>query len=226
MPDGDPKVVWQCPYWRVEERAFKGPDGCERTWWSARRPDPRTVHMLGITPDGYVPVLRQWRVPLQDWVWELPAGLCDVEGEAPEQSARRELEEETGYASGETHLLFTGTVSPGLTDELYSAYLCLDLKQVGPGGGRGGERLELHLVPLSDVKRFLVAEAQAGRLVDAKVFTHYMLAVDKLGQLSQALFESTGVIESKYSEYLAKLMYAEYTFQHRPAGRPPDSTER
>ena len=86
MPDGDPKVVWQCPYWRVEERGFTGPDGQTCTWWSARRPNPHTVHMLGITPQGYVPVLRQWRVPVQAWVWELPAGLCDVADEQPQQA--------------------------------------------------------------------------------------------------------------------------------------------
>jgi ADP-ribose pyrophosphatase len=218
MPDGEPKVVWECPFWRAEERTFTGPDGFTRTWWSARRPNPHTVHMLGITAAGYVPVLRQWRVPCQEWVWELPAGLCDVAGEQPQQAAQRELIEETGYASGEVHLLFTGTVSPGLTDELYNAFLCLDLERTADGGGVGGERIELHLVPLWDLKRFFIAEAAAGKLVDAKILTHYVLAVEKLGMLAQEDYERTGVVGSKYSEYLAKLMYTEYMQQDKPAG--------
>jgi ADP-ribose pyrophosphatase len=217
MADGPPRIAWECPYWRAEARAFTGPDGQERTWWSAKRPNPHTVHMLGISPAGYVPVLRQWRVPCQQWVWELPAGLCDVAHEPPQQTAQRELIEETGYASGEVHLLFTGTVSPGLTDELYNAFLCLDLERAGEGGGLGGERLEVHLIPLWDLKHFLLAEAAGGKLVDAKILTHYMLAVDKLGQLAQEDYERTGVIGSKYSDYLAKLMYAEYMHQVDPA---------
>lgn len=225
MPDGDPKEIWKCPYWRVEERAFSGPDGKQRTWWSAKRPNPHTVHMLGITPQGYVPVLRQWRVPCQAWVWELPAGLCDVADEQPQQSAQRELIEETGYASGELHLLFTGTVSPGLTDELYNAFLCLELERTAEGGGVGGEKIEVHMLPLWELKRFLLAEAAAGRLVDAKIMTHLMLAIDKLGALAQEEYERTGVIGSKYSDYLAKLMYSEYTDQLKPAG-PADPAER
>ena len=221
MPDGKPKVVWDCPYWHVEERSFTGPDGKERTWWTAKRPNPHTAHMLGITSTGYVPVLRQWRVPLQQWVWELPAGLCDVPHEQMQQTAQRELIEETGYASGEVYPLITGTVSPGLTDELYNAFLCLDLERTGEGGGVGGERLEVHMIPLWDMKRFLLAEAKAGRLVDVKIMTHYMLAVDKLGQLAQEDYERTGVVGSKYSEYLAKLMYADYMQQDDPADQPP-----
>jgi ADP-ribose pyrophosphatase len=136
--------------------------------------------MLGITPRGEVPLLRQWRAPLQKWVWELPAGLCDVQGESPVDAARRELEEETGWRAGELQLLFTGTVSPGLTDELFSAFLCLDMQHVSDGGGTGGERIEVHLVPLAQLAPFLMAEYAAGGLVDSKIFAHLALAEARL----------------------------------------------
>lgn len=215
MPDGKPKVVWECPYWHVEERGFTGPDGKARKWWTARRPNPHTVHMLGITHTGYVPLLRQWRVPLQTWVWELPAGLCDIENEKPEQTAQRELIEETGYASSEIHHLLTATVSPGLTDELYNAYLCLELEKAGEGGGTGSERIEVHLSPLWDLRRFLLEQSHAGQLVDCKIFTHLALAIDQLGQLAQEAYERTGEVESRYGEYLGKLMYDHYLREQR-----------
>ena len=100
IPVSEPRVVWECPWWRVEERLFTSPDGAEHAYFSAHRPNPHTVHMLAITPDGLVPVLRQWRPPLEDWVWELPAGCCDVADERPEEAAARELLEETGWRGG------------------------------------------------------------------------------------------------------------------------------
>ena len=184
MADAGPRTVWQCPWWRVEERGFDGPDGRRHTWYSAHRPNPQTVHMLGITPAGEAVLLRQWRVPLQQWVWELPAGVCDVEGEAPVEAARRELEEESGWRAKEVRLLFTGTVSPGLTDELYSAYLCLNLQQVSEGGGTGGERIEVSLVPLAELAPFLMAKYTAGELVDSKIFAHLALAEARLAELA------------------------------------------
>jgi len=186
MEQGEPKTVWECRWWRVEERAFRGPDGKERRWYTARRPNPNTVHMLGVTPDGLVPLLRQWRIPVQDWVWELPAGLCDVEEEEIADTARRELEEETGYRAGEVQHLFTGTVSPGLSDELYNAFLCLDLEKVDEGGGTGSERIEVHLVPLKELGTKLLDAAAEGQLVDSKILTHLSLAMHRLVLLAHS----------------------------------------
>lgn len=169
------KTVWQCPWWRVDEEAFCGPDGKPRHWFSARRPNPETVHILGITPEGQVPVLRQWRYPVSAWVWELPAGICDQAGEALEDTARRELLEETGYSAGETLHLFRGTVSPGLTNELYNAFLCLDLQRIQAGGGVGGETIEVHHVPVAQLHDFTLRAFQRGELIDSKVLAHAAL---------------------------------------------------
>jgi ADP-ribose pyrophosphatase len=183
--DSEPRVAWQCPWFRVEERHFTAADGEEHAYFSAHRPNPHTVHMLALTPDGQVPVLRQWRLPLEDWVWELPAGVCDVADERPEETAARELLEETGWQAGEVIHLLTGTVSPGLTDELYNAYLCLNLTQVGPGGGLGSERIEVRLVPFPQLLMFMLEAARVGDLVDSKVFAHITLALGKLDELAR-----------------------------------------
>ncbi|MCH7471543.1 NUDIX hydrolase [bacterium] len=183
MQDGEARTVWECPWWRVEERTYTGPDGKQRKYYSAKRPKPDTVHMLGLTAAGEVPVLRQWRVPMQDYVWELPAGILDVDGESTEDAALRELEEETGFRAGRIHHLFTGTVSPGLTNELYRAYLCLELTRVHDGGGLDGERLEVRLVRFDELEEFVLAAAGRGELVDAKIQTHIALATRKLAGL-------------------------------------------
>jgi ADP-ribose pyrophosphatase len=169
------RIVWQCPWWHVEERWFEA-NGGRHVWYAAQRPVADTVHILGLTDDGQVPVLRQWRVPMQAWVWELPAGICDVPGEPLEATARRELMEETGYRAAQLRLLGRGTVSPGMTNELWNAYLATGLELAGAGGGVHGERLELVLRPLAGLDEWFLARSQVGELVDSKVFAHLALA--------------------------------------------------
>lgn len=171
-----PRRLWECPWWSVEEHELRGADGAPRKWYCAVRPNPETVHMLALTAEGAVPLLRQWRFPVQSWVWELPAGICDVHGELPADTARRELLEETGYHAGRVTHLFRGTVSPGLTNEMYNAYLCLDLERRGPGGGVGGERIEVRLIPWPDLARRVLELERQGELVDSKILAHVALA--------------------------------------------------
>jgi ADP-ribose pyrophosphatase len=182
VPESAPKTVWECHWWRVEER-ITGKDGADRRWYSVHRPDPNTVSILGLTDDKLVPVVRQWRVPLQAHVWELPAGLLDEPGEDMELTAARELEEETGWRAGCVLPLLSGTTSSGLTDELFNGFLGLELSKVHDGGGLDGEEIEVHMVPFAELCEFLVRRASEGELVDVKVLAHVMLAERKLREL-------------------------------------------
>jgi ADP-ribose pyrophosphatase len=183
MTHGEAKVVWDCPWWRVEEQEFAGPNGERGLWYTARRPNPNTVHILGIGRDGMVPLIRQYRVPFGAEVWELPAGLCDIAGESMEDSARRELLEETGYACGRMEHLLRATVSPGLTDEVYNAFLALELEKAGEGGGTGSEQIEVVLIHFAELSDFLTSRIAAGEWADAKILAHIILAQRKLDAL-------------------------------------------
>lgn len=175
-------MVWECPWWRVEERRTDE-EGADRQWFSVHRPDPNTVTVLGITPDGLVPVVKQWRVPLQAHCWEFPAGLLDNDGETLEETAARELEEETGYTARLLLPLMCGPTSSGLTDELFNGYLALDIEKTGDGGGLDGEQIEVHLVPFAGLMDFLLARSAAGDHVDVKCIAHVALAERKLREL-------------------------------------------
>jgi 8-oxo-dGTP pyrophosphatase MutT (NUDIX family) len=60
--------------------------------------------MLALTPDGQIPLVRQYRPAIEAFTWELPAGLVDG-GEEPADGAVRELLEETGYPARKIHRL-------------------------------------------------------------------------------------------------------------------------
>ncbi len=175
--------VFECPWWWVEARNYCDPDGNPRQWFTVCRPSPETVHILALTEDGQVPLIRQWRPGLQAWLWELPAGICDVPGEELAVTAARELEEETGFRPMRTIHLLRGTVSPGLSNEMWNGFLCLKLTRVSHELGVHGEQIELHLTPFDELEERLLELAAGGELVDSKIFGHIALARRALASL-------------------------------------------
>src|SRR5690349_6615214 len=76
------------------EVSFVGPDGETYTRDVVRHPG--AVSVVPLHDDGTVDLVRQYRAPLDRTMLEIPAGLLDVEGEALETCAARELKEEVG----------------------------------------------------------------------------------------------------------------------------------
>jgi ADP-ribose pyrophosphatase len=67
------------------------------------------IAVVALTPNGRIPIVRQYRPALEAFSWELPAGLVD-DGEDPAEGCRRELAEETGFPARTIHRL--GDTSP------------------------------------------------------------------------------------------------------------------
>lgn len=78
---------------------------------------PGGVVVIGELEDGRIPFVRQLRYPMQRAILELPAGKIDP-GEAPERSAAREMEEETGYRPRSLTRVCSFYSTPGFCDEL------------------------------------------------------------------------------------------------------------
>src|SRR5258708_28846365 len=115
-----------------------------------RMPDGEHADRTVVTPIGAVAVLaldsrdrvlmiRQYRHPVGRQLWEIPAGLRDVTGEALVDTARRELLEETGYAAREWQVLIDSYASPGITSERIRIFLARGLDAAGSGYQREGE---------------------------------------------------------------------------------------
>jgi ADP-ribose pyrophosphatase len=136
-----------------------------------RRGVDGVVVLVALTNDQRLLLVEQFRPPVSARVLELPAGLAgDLGPEELEAAAARELEEETGWRAGRLERLTRGPASAGLSDELLTVFRATDLQPVGPGGGDASEDIQVHAVPLREVRAFLLAHQAAGGLVDLKVW--------------------------------------------------------
>ncbi|HTC68824.1 MAG TPA: NUDIX hydrolase [Acidothermaceae bacterium] len=88
------------------------------------------VAIVAMDEDGRIPMVYQYRHPLGRRLWELPAGLLDIDGEAPHLSAARELREEVGLQAQTWQVLVDLDSAPGFSDESVRIYLATGLTEV------------------------------------------------------------------------------------------------
>jgi ADP-ribose pyrophosphatase len=94
---------------------------------------PGAVAIVALDETDRVLMIRQYRHPVRAMLWELPAGLRDVAGEPPLETARRELLEEVGYRATDWHVLADYLSSPGISTERIRIYLARNLTMVPDG---------------------------------------------------------------------------------------------
>lgn len=139
---------------------------------------PGAVAVVALHGNGDVVLLRQFRHPLGGYLWELPAGLRDADGEPPLETAKRELAEEVRLAADRWSLLTTYASSPGFCDERVSVYLAEGLSDVDRPEGFAVEHEELDMtverVPLAEAVRRVLA----GGIVNAAAVVG-LLAADR-----------------------------------------------
>jgi 8-oxo-dGDP phosphatase len=88
------------------------------------------VVTVPVDEQGRVGLIRQFRVPPKELMWEFPAGLRDIENEDPAAAARRELAEEADLVAAELVKLGEYFTTPGISDELIHYYLATGLTPV------------------------------------------------------------------------------------------------
>jgi ADP-ribose pyrophosphatase len=140
---------------------------------------PGAVAVVALDDDENVVLLRQYRHPVGQHLWELPAGLRDADGEPPLETAKRELAEEVQLAADRWSLLVSVNNSPGFSDELVHVFLAEGLTAAERPDGFVVEHEEADMtverMPLADaVQRVFDGEirnssAVAGILAAAQV---------------------------------------------------------
>ena len=134
---------------------------------------PGAVVILPVLDDRRVVMIRNYRHAVERELWELPAGTLEP-NEEPIDTARRELEEETGYRAGKILPLMEFYTSPGILTERMYAFVATDLTSVGQKL-QGGEQIVVEVVELADLRRSLIR----GELCDGKtiaVLGRYLLS--------------------------------------------------
>ena len=159
-------------YLALDNLRVAGQDGEEFTRFVVRHPGAAAV--VPIEDDGqHALLVRQWRVAVDQDLLEIPAGKRDVEGEPPEMTAARELEEETGFRAGRLVKLGEFYNSPGFCDEYTHVYCALDLEPTeGPHAAKHEEAaMTVERIPLEAVDS-LIGD---GTIVDAKTIIGLLL---------------------------------------------------
>ncbi|OII61452.1 ADP-ribose pyrophosphatase [Streptomyces sp. CC53] len=121
---------------------------------------PGSVAVLALDEQDRVVVLRQYRHPVRQKLWEIPAGLLDVPGENPLRAAQRELYEEAHVKAEEWNVLTDLYTTPGGCDEAVRIFLARGLSAADGDRFEVSEEeadMELARVPLADLARGVLA---------------------------------------------------------------------
>jgi len=123
---------------------------------------PGAVVILALTEKKEIVMIRQFRKPADEVLWELPAGTLE-EGEDLVSCARRELEEETGYHPRKIKKLITFFSTPGFCNEKLTLFLAGDLEKKNKNED-ADEFIEVELIKPNEALRLV----QENVIKDAK----------------------------------------------------------
>jgi 8-oxo-dGTP pyrophosphatase MutT (NUDIX family) len=156
----EPVTRFENPWMRIETRKGIGPAG-QTADYGFIRMQKMAVGVLPIFDDGTIALVGQWRVPFEEWSWEIPEGGIE-RSEDPLKAALRELEEEAGVVPGEVRPLLSLQLSNSITDEVANVWIAWDLKP-GQTAPDDSEVLEIERRPFLSV----LDDISAGRIKDA-----------------------------------------------------------
>ena len=115
---------------------------------------PVTVCAMGITEDGKVILIKQYRHPVDEVLIELPGGFID-KGEDPALAIGRELLEETGYEFSKVHHLGKVAANPGVLNSYTHLFLAQGGKKIAAQNLDQNEQIEILLMPLEEVRTMM-----------------------------------------------------------------------
>ena len=136
---------------------------------------PGSAVIIPVFEDGTIALVRQYRHPAVRYLLEAPAGTLE-RGEAPEEGAARELEEELGFVAARLEKLTEFFVSPGFCEEKMWVYLATEMTKTEQRL-EDDEIVEIVRIPYSQAYSMIAT----GEIDDAKTIIGVMLAAPRVG---------------------------------------------
>ncbi|MBI2825011.1 MAG: NUDIX hydrolase [Planctomycetia bacterium] len=156
----EPEILLETRRFRVVRRVERMPDG--QTHARDVIEHPGAVGIVPVLDDGRICLVRNFRVAVDRWLVEIPAGTLEP-GEDPVATAHRELAEETGYRAGRLAPLCQLLFSPGILHERMHLFVASNLSR-GATHLDVGERVEPFIVDLDEA----ILMIERGEIEDAK----------------------------------------------------------
>lgn len=129
---------------------------------------PGSAVMMAVDDRKRILLVRQYRLPARQYMWELPAGKMD-EGETPLQAAKRELIEETGFRAKKWTKLVKFYPSPGFLAETMTIFVATDLTE-GEAQPMEDERIEKRWFTRKEIEDAI----RKGKIQDSKTMVGYL----------------------------------------------------
>jgi ADP-ribose pyrophosphatase len=134
---------------------------------------PGSAVMMAVDEKDRILLVKQFRLPAEADLWELPAGRLDP-GETPLEAAKRELQEETGYTAKNWTELVSFWPSPGYVAEKMNLFLAEDLT-AGEQHLMDDERIQYRWFSKDEVGEWI----RSGKIPDGKTIVGYFMWLDR-----------------------------------------------
>ena len=164
------KEVLKNKLFRIVDEIATDPSGFQIHRFIVRHPG--SAVMMPIDERQRVLLVKQFRLPAERELWELPAGRLDPD-ESPLKAAKRELAEETGLTAKKWVKLASFWASPGYVDEKMNLFLAFDLTE-GKQQPMDDERIEIRWFEKNELDEMV----RTGKILDAKTIVGYFLWQD------------------------------------------------
>ena len=162
------KEVYRCGLFGVtEDRAVDKKSGFKIKRSVVRHAG--SAVMMAVDDRKRILLVRQYRLPADQYLWELPAGKLDA-GEKPIEAAKRELAEETGYKARTWKKLVSFFPSPGYVEEKMTIFLATGLT-AGKATPMDDERIEARWFLAKEVEALI----RSGKIEDGKTIIGYFM---------------------------------------------------